>query len=155
MCAKKTLLSEKIRIESTLKESRALREKVGIVSFHRWIRDLRKKLHMSQKQLAKRARISQPKLSRIEAGKAKIKIETLEKIFQALFCDAMILPAPQEKLDDLIKKQAKLAAAKELESLMGSMALEEQLPPKAYLEKKIEELADELIRSQSTKIWDV
>lgn len=155
MSPKKTLLSEKLRIDAALKESRALRAKTGIVPIYRWIGDLRKRLHMSQKQLAKRAKISQPKLSKIEAGKANIKLETLERIFEALFCDTMLFPVPHENLDGLLKRQAIIAAKNELLPLMGSMALEEQLPQEEFLEKKIEDLADDLIRSGSTKIWDV
>lgn len=37
---------------------------------------------------------------------------------------------------------------------MGSMALEEQLPSKEYLNKKIEEVAGDLIRSGSSEIWE-
>jgi len=155
MSSRKTLLAERLRIDESLREIHALRGNLGVISFYRWIRDMRKRLHMSQKQLAKRAKMTQPQLSQIESGKAKITMESLEKIFAALFCEVMILPLALDDLESVVKKQAKLAAEKKLGSLMGSMALEEQLPASKYLEKKIEEVADDLIHSGTTKIWDV
>ncbi len=152
--SKKHPLSEELRIDSQLTEAGALYKKTGKIGIHQWVRDLRKKLHMSQKQLAKRAKITQSNLSRIESGKTKISIETSEKIFNALFCDALIVPAPHENFASILKNQARMAAKKKLASLMGSMALEEQLPSPEYMDKKIEELATELILSGSTEIWD-
>lgn len=154
MPSRKTLLSERIRLDTSLKDCRLLGGKIGNIPLHRWIRDLRKRLHMSQKQLAKRAKITQSHLSLIESGKSKISVWLLEKIFEALFCDVMIIPLSQD-LDAIMKKQAKLAAKKHLSSLMGSMALENQLPTKEYLDKKIEEVAYDLLRSGSTEIWDI
>lgn len=110
---------------------------------------------MSQKQLAARAKITQPQLSQIELGKAKITIETLEKVLRGLFCDLLILPFSYSDMEEILKKQAHLAAKKKLASLYGSMVLEEQAPPKEYFKKKIAEVADELIRSGSTEIWDL
>lgn len=155
MVKRRTLLAERLRLDASLKEMQALVRKIGNFPYHRWVRDLRKSLHMSQKQLAKRAKITQPQLSKIESGRAKITLETLEKVFEALFCAVWILPLPNEDLNVMMKERAKLAAKKKLESLMGSMALEEQLPSKEHLEKKIEEVADDLVRSGSTEIWDL
>ncbi len=155
MAKRRTLLAERLRLDTSLKETQALVRKIGNFPYYRWVRDLRKSLHMSQKQLAKRAKITQPQLSKIESGQAKITLETLERVFNALFCTAWILPLPNEDLGDVMKQRAKLTAKKKLESLVGSMALEEQLPSKEHLEKKIEEVADDLMRSGSTEIWDL
>ncbi len=155
MSSRKTLLSERMRIDISLKECRQLYVKIGHVPFHQWIRDLRKRLHMSQKQLAKRAKITQSQLSLIESGKSKASVLMLEKIFEALFCEIMILPLSNQDLDSILQKQSKLAAKKQLSSLMGTMALENQLPSKEYLEKKIEEVSHDLLRSGSTEIWDL
>lgn len=151
---RKQLLSERLRIESALHEVGSLGKRFRDIEYPRWIKDLRKQLQMSQKQLAKRAKITQPQLSQIEAGKAKITLETLQKVFEALFCEVLLLPLVQGSMKEIVKKQAKLAAKKKLASLMGSMALEEQLPSRDYLESKIEEVAEDLIRSGSTEIWD-
>jgi len=155
MRKKRTFLSERIRIDASLEEIQSIGRKFGHVMPHQWIRDLRKRLHMSQKQLAQRAKMTQPKLSEIESGKAKVTVETLRRVFQALFCEALILPLAFENIDLIVRKQAILAAKKKLRSLMGSMALEDQLPSGHYLEKKIEEVADELVRSGSIEIWDI
>ncbi len=110
---------------------------------------------MSQKQLARKAKITQPQLSQIESGKAKVTIQTLQRVFEALFCETLILPLPIHNIDEVMKEQARLAAEKMLKSLTGSMALEEQAPSKEYLKMKTKEIAEELLRSGSTEIWDL
>jgi predicted DNA-binding mobile mystery protein A len=155
MAPRKSLLSERIRIDASLREIQIMKGKLGDIPIHYWIRDLRKRLHMSQKHLAKRAKVTQSQLSLIESGKAKIKVATLEKIFGALFCEILIVPLPQADLESILKKQAQLAAKKQLSSLMGSMDLENQLPSNEYLTKKIKEVSDDLIRSGTTEIWDL
>lgn len=147
-------LSERMRIDKGLTEIQEFGRKFKDIPLHRWVRDLRKRMHMSQKLLAARAKITQPQLSQIESEKAKVTLETLQRVFTALFCDALILPYPHDDLDLILKNQARLAAKKKLSSLSGSMALEEQTPTKEYLERKIAEVADEQIRSGSTEIWD-
>jgi transcriptional regulator with XRE-family HTH domain len=155
MTSRKPFLSERIRIDASLREIQLMKEKLGDIPIHHWIRDLRKRLHMSQTQLAKRAKVSQSQLSLIESGNAKIKVATLEKIFGALFCEILIIPLLQKDLDSILGKQAQLAAKKQLSPLMGSMDLEDQLPSKEYLTKKIEEVSNDLLRSGTTEIWDL
>lgn len=155
MKMKRPLLAERLRMDASLKEILDLNKKIGNIPIHQWIRDLRKKLHMSQRQLAKRAALTQAQLSQIESGKAKITLGTLTKVMNALYCNPIILPVPREDLEDLIKRQTKLAAQKKLKSLIGSMALEKQLPNDQHIQKKIEEVADDLFRSGSTEIWDL
>lgn len=149
------LLSERMRIDKTLEDIRKATHRFLSIEMSRWIKDLRKRLHMSQKQLAKRAKITQSQLSQIESGKSRITIETLTKIFLALFCQPLILPFSQTDFADILKRQARLAAKKKLASLRGTMALENQMPSQKYLEKKMEEVAEDLLRSGSTEIWDV
>lgn len=155
MKRKTSPLSTRMRIDQSLEETRALGNKFKSIGLHQWVRDLRKRLHMSQKQLAARAKITQSQLSLIESGKTRITMGTLERVLAALFCDALILPFPHGDMGTILKEQAYQAARKKLSSLSGSMALEEQLPSKAYLERKIAEVADDLIRSGSTEIWDL
>ena len=59
------------------------------------IKDIRKRLNMTQKQLSVRTGISQVNLSRYESGKRSPKIGTAFKIAKALGCT----------VDELIKKQ--------------------------------------------------
>jgi predicted DNA-binding mobile mystery protein A len=155
MKKRKTPLSERMRIDKALKDIRKCGYRFKTIDVHRWIRDLRKRMNMSQKQLAKRSQITQPQLSQIESGRAKVTMETLGKVFEGLFCDLLICPFPRIEIEEVLRKQAYFAAKKKLASLHGSMALEDQVPPKEFLEKKIQEVADDLIRSGSTEIWDL
>lgn len=59
------------------------------------IKDIRKRLNMTQKQLSVRTGISQVNLSRYESGKRSPKISMAFKIAEALGCT----------VDELIKKQ--------------------------------------------------
>ncbi len=74
------------------------------------VRDLRKELKMSQQQLARRAAVPQPYLSRLEAGMLLPNLATIEKILSALFCSLRLQPERKEQFT-LEKEQLIEAAA--------------------------------------------
>lgn len=57
---------------------------VGLPPTPSELRVLRKKVHLTQKELAKRANISQALIARIEAGKVDPRVSTLKKILKVL-----------------------------------------------------------------------
>lgn len=56
-----------------------------------YLRALRGKLRMSQAQLA-----------RIELGKVEAELKTLRRLFDALFCDLLVIPKPRRHLGDAL-----------------------------------------------------
>lgn len=63
-----------------------------------WVRTLRVALHMTQRQLAKRAGVSQGNLALIERGRLEPQLTTLRKLFDALYCDLIVLPVPRKRI---------------------------------------------------------
>lgn len=148
------LQSEKRFIDSLLRSGKGLSHEFIHHSLHDLLRLLRKRLRMTQKQLAKRIGIPQSYIAKIEAGKSKPSLETWEKLFRSLHCSLAILLIPEKMPDKLLEEQAYAAALKKVNYVAGTMALEDQLPSKKDLEELIEDEKTELLNSESTKIWD-
>ena len=70
-----------------------------------WIRTLRVAFHMTQRQLAARAGVSQGNLALIEKGRFEPQLPTLRKLFDALYCDLMVLPIPRKKVAAVIEEK--------------------------------------------------
>ena len=114
---------------------------------------LRKRLRMSQRTLAKRAKIPQATVSRIESGRTTPTLATLEKIFRALFCEIVIIPLPIHDLDQLVLKQVHHIAKKRVQYLKGTMALELQQPKEEALQELISQEEQDLLANHRFDIW--
>ncbi|MBI4678845.1 MAG: helix-turn-helix domain-containing protein, partial [Elusimicrobia bacterium] len=66
------------------------------------VRALRSALRMSQAQLARRCAVPQPHIARLEAGKCGVQMDTLRRIFDAMFCDLLILPLARKRPSDAL-----------------------------------------------------
>jgi hypothetical protein len=66
------------------------------------VRALRSKLKMSQADPARRARMPQAQVARIESGKGDVQLGTLRRLFDAMFCDLLILPKPRKRPGDAL-----------------------------------------------------
>lgn len=148
------LRSEKKFIDKVLKAGAKLPKEAighspGVI-----IRSLRKRLRMSQRQLAKRVGLMQSYIAKIESGSKKPTLDSLEKIFRALNCHLALLPIPEIDPDTALEEQALVSAEKRVAYIAGTMALEEQLPSKTALREMIEEEKKRLLDSETTKIWD-
>lgn len=118
-----------------------------------WIRILRNRLRMSQEELAKRAKMTQPHVAGIETGKIDPKVSTLRKIFRGLSCDLIITPRPQKPLDELLRGQARSLALKRLKRTMGTMALEGQAPEEDTFRHLLEMRTDEILHDHREHLW--
>lgn len=78
----------------------ALRLKPG-----QWVRTLRVAFHMTQRQLAARAGVSQGNLALIEAGRFEPQLPTLRRLFDALYCDLIVLPSPRKPVSAVIAEK--------------------------------------------------
>ena len=70
-----------------------------------YLRALRGKLRMSQAQLSRRAGVDQSHIARIELGKVEADLSTLRRLFEALFCDLLIVPKPRLELGDALAER--------------------------------------------------
>lgn len=71
-----------------------------------WVKTLRVGFHMTQRQLAERAGVTQNHVARIESGRLEPKLHTLRRLFGAMFCDFVVLPIPRERLSSVIARSS-------------------------------------------------
>ncbi len=70
-----------------------------------YVRALRGKLRMSQAQLTRRSVLDQSQIARIELGKVEAELPTLRQLFDALFCDLLVIPKPRLQLGDALAER--------------------------------------------------
>ena len=116
---------------------------------------LRKRLQMNQKQLARRSKLPQSYIAKVEKDRVDCQLKTLRKIFDALCCDLIVVPKPRIDFDEVIRNQAYKAAKQRVAYLEGTMALEEQLPTHEMSKGMVLQEQDRLIDTASNEIWEV
>lgn len=120
----------------------------------RQIRWIRMRLGMTQKQLARRAGISQQHVALLEKDGSQAELRTLTKVAEALQCTLAVLISPRDKLSRMIRKQAEKVAGKRLSKVMGNMALEGQEPPAAMSRRLLKDEIETLSRKPSSQLWE-
>ena len=118
-----------------------------------WIRILRNSLRMTQAELARRAKISQPHLAGIESGKTDPQISTVKRIFEAMSCDLVLEPRPRKPIKELLRGRARSIALKRLKQSMGTMALEQQAPEADVFKQLLEKRTDDILTDRREKLW--
>lgn len=154
MTEKRLSLTQKGILDALEKYSLALPEEMKKLPLSSMIRLLRKRLHMTQQNLAARAGVPQSFIAKIESGRVKPTLSTLEKVFAALFCDYVIIPIPRKGFDDILQNQALKAAKSRMEYVMGTMSLEEQLPRKKMAADLLKAEEERLLQAGSSDIWE-
>jgi len=117
------------------------------------VRLMRKRLKMTQKQLAKRAGVPQSNIANIESGHSEATLRTLQKLFAAMGCSLSLLPIPEIMPDTMRESKALQLAERELEYTFQTMALEEQLPDEKARRSMLKESQKELLNSRT--LWDL
>lgn len=69
---------------------------------HVYLRAVCSALRMSQAQLAQRSGIPQAHIARLERGRTPAKVSTLARLYDAMFCDLLVLPRPRQRLGDAL-----------------------------------------------------
>lgn len=144
--------SEKIIVNEVRAAGYELRHILKGLTLGELIAMIRNQLKMSQRVLAKRAGVPQSTISNLEKSKKQPNLATLKKVFQALFCDLLIIPVMDESIENLLLQQARKKAEKRVRYLRGSMNLEKQEPDAKFIEELIKNETEEIVRS--SKLWE-
>ena len=123
-----------------------------------WLRSIRLALGMPQNALAKRLKIKSQSLVDIEKSEqsGKISLATLERVAAELNCDVFYTLIPCTSLKDTIEQQAERAATKIVDRANLHMDLESEATSKKFQARRIQEIKDELLRSNSNKkLWEL
>lgn len=133
-----------------------LKEKNNNVPGEGWIRTIRESLGMSSTQLARRLGITKQSLNRIEKNEltGAVTLETLRRVAMALECNVQLALIPNKSLQNILEIRALEVASKIIERTNLHMELEKQETDKSFRQKRIKELADELIRTGDHRIWE-
>ena len=118
-----------------------------------WIRAIRIAVRMSQAELAALLLINQKSLHSLEASEAKktIRLDSLEKVADALDCDLVYALVPRDSLENHYRDRAHSIAAAQLAGVANTMALENQ--PVRITEEKVDKLTKELISGDFVR-WE-
>ena len=111
-----------------------------------WIKAIREALGMSTAQLAKRLKLIQSTVVRIEQSEAHgtIQLTTLRRVAEAMNCTLVYALVPNESLETMVRERARKVARQRLRSAEHTMRLEDQSVPAEDLEKRIDALALEV-----------
>ena len=121
-----------------------------------WVRQIRDLLHMPARVLADRCGLDRSTVTRLEHSESKrsITLRSLERLAEGLNCEVRYMLVPREPLDDLLMRQARAVARKEIAKVAHTMSLESQEVTRDQLELQIQDLAEELVERRSPRIWD-
>ena len=146
--------AEKLLLEEVTKASLTAKIATRGLSIGALIKAVRLQLGMSQNVLAKRAKIPQPTVSRIEQGRRDVTVSTLIKICGAMFCDLVIVPVLQDSVDVIRRKQARKVAEKRTRYLKGTMNLEDQQPDSRFIEELTKQEEENLLHGSNARLWE-
>lgn len=146
--------SEKLLIEEIMQAAQKTRIAARGLTIGALIKSIRVQLGMSQKALAKRARVPQSTVSRIEQEERDANLSTLNKILSAMSCDLVIVPLLQDSIDVIRRKQARKMAEKQVRYLKGTMNLEDQQPDSRFIAELIKQKEEQLMQGPNSKLWD-
>jgi predicted DNA-binding mobile mystery protein A len=117
-----------------------------------WIASVREALGLSLAQIAKRLRASRQTVQEFEKAEAddRITIGTLRRVAHAMECNLIYILVPRSgSFEDLAERPARKSAARDVERVVHSMALEDQKPENAA--QLIEDEAQRRLNRQKTK----
>lgn len=121
-----------------------------------WIRAIRDALGITTAQLARRLRVSQPRIVALEKAEAQgvASLDTLAKAARALDCTLVYVLVPNRPLEEVVRARAESVAAAHLRAARHSMLLEDQSTDAAAERAQYEALVEELLRGRRARLWD-
>jgi len=118
------------------------------------LKDFREALGMTQKQLAKRLKISQSAVSQIEENILSSTLKTITKITAALDCELLGTISSRLPLEKRLLIQAEKVAKRMLNRTFSNMAMEKQAPTKEAYNYQLKKLVNELIADPGPELWE-
>ena len=119
-----------------------------------WIRAIRDALGMTTGELGQRMGVTQSRVSQLERSEelGSIRLDTLERAARALNCQVRYVFVPDEPLEDMVQRQARLRAQAEVDAVAHTMALEDQVPDPGVINAHVEELAERFVDGRH--LWE-
>jgi predicted DNA-binding mobile mystery protein A len=121
-----------------------------------WIRAVREALGMSGKQLARRLKVSQPRVFKLEEGEltGALTLKTMRQAAEALDCVFVYGIVPRSTLEETVRNQAGAVAKERLQRVSHTMLLEAQGLSAGEQESSLDAAIEELARETPKDLWD-
>ena len=121
-----------------------------------WLALLRHALGMSGAQVAARMGVSRNAIYQAEGNEraGAITIAQMRKIAEAMNAEFVYALVPKGSVDDVIRAQARQKAEALVQRASAHMALESQSLSNEQTKRRIEDLADELVRDRPSDFWE-
>lgn len=104
---------------------------------------------LTQRELASRAKVSPNQIALIEKGRASPTVETLEKLFYALWCDLVLVPKLRIFPEAMLEKRAAERARK-----WARRTRKTRGASKDEIERLIKAHTASLLESPIMRLWD-
>lgn len=120
-----------------------------------WIKDAREILGLSAQQLARRMGVSQPTVAKMEQSEARgsVTLASLRRAAEAMDCRFVYAFVPPTSFEAIVRDRAVEAATRLLDRVDHTMSLEAQGPDESFRARRVQELAEEMVRTLSREIW--
>ena len=98
--------------------------------------------------------LTQSRVSQIERSEelGSIRLDTLERAAQAVNCQVRYVFVPNEPLEEMVQRQARLRAQAEVDAVTHTMALEDQVPEPGVLDALVKEMAERFVDERH--LWE-
>ena len=122
-----------------------------------WVRSLREALGMSGRQLAVRLKVQPPRITEMEKAEksGNITLGSLRRAAEAMDCELVYGFAPKTNLEETLRRQAGIAAARQQAGAAHSMLLENQSLSVKEAAGMLDAKVEELIRTTPRRLWDL
>jgi predicted DNA-binding mobile mystery protein A len=121
-----------------------------------WLRTVRKALDMSGAQLGRRLGVTRAAISNREKDElsGRITIKSMQQMAESMGCQFVYAIVPENDIEDVVLKRARLKAMRQVRNAGVHMALESQLIAEGKLLAEIERLAKEMLDKPSSDFWN-
>lgn len=121
-----------------------------------WIKTIREALGMTSSQLAKRAGLSQSRISQLEKTETdgNIKLSTMQNIAQGLDMEFVYGFVPKNTLESLVREQAKKIAIERMKRLNHTMSLELQELSAKDKNIALKDMIDKILINEPKGFWN-
>lgn len=122
-----------------------------------WLALVRRALGMSGAQVSARMGVSRNAIYQAERNEREgaITIAQMRKVADAMNAEFVYAVVPKGSVDDVIRAQARRTAEARVRRASSHMALESQSLPSEQTKRRIEDLADELVRNPPPDFWEL
>ena len=121
-----------------------------------WIRAIRDTLGMTGVQLAKRLKVNQQRVARIEQDEVlgKVTLNTMQNTAEAMGCVFVYGVVPRDSLEQIVKNHAEKVAKKHMTRSNQMMRLEKQELSDSEKTKSMQAIIDEIVETMPKTLWD-